>query len=64
MVIPSIDHGDSVPDTALVGSIEHIKALQQPLPVYIFLHMIAMQAAKYLYSAKHLYFSSLGKSVP
>ena len=60
MVVPSIiDHGNSVPDTRVVGSLERVKALQQPLLyLSIFVHMIATHAAKYLF------FSSLCDTDP
>ena len=41
MVIPSIDHGNSIHmylTLTLVASLEHVKALQQPLPIYLCTH--------------------------
>ena len=41
MVIPSIDHGKRVPDTRAAGFFKHVKALHQPLPVYLVHHSYA-----------------------
>ena len=34
MVVPPIDHGNSAPDTGVVGSLERDRAIQHSLPIY------------------------------
>ena len=57
MVVPSIDHGNSVPNTRVGG---HFRACQSSATgaAHLSLYTIVMYAAKYLY------FSSLGGSMP
>ena len=38
MVVPSIDYSNSVPDTHIGGFLKHVKAVQQPLRVYLCTH--------------------------
>ena len=57
MVFPSIDHGNSVPDTCVGGLLIACQGSPTAATLSIFVHMIDTQAAKYLY------FSSFDESV-
>ena len=59
MVIPSIDNGNSIPDTRVSGLFGACQSSPTAATcLSIFVHIITKDAAKYLY------FSSLGGSVP
>ena len=60
MVVPSIDRGNRYLTLALVGSLERVKALQQPLHAYLSFSTYDSHVCSYIGTL----FSSLGGSVP
>ena len=60
MVVPSIDHGNSVPDICVSGLFGACQSSPTAaICLSIFVHKIALHAA----TSKYLHFSSLGGSV-